>query len=278
MLPSILHSQDDKQLAILAGQSEYVHDPQGTTTLMEVHKMKLDYNCTGADRKKLVAAIADHLGQKAKYLGAPSFAYQVDCITIDKNGVLQLSDMADPDWVEGIEKHLADNGFECVSFAYDNPQPDPAQEEVTEDSSDTDISGICISMPRSLFTEQNLSNLRSIVEAKGNLIQKALGAADLPIEVNDTKVSFPWFPAEPTPDELKAYESFVCRLCDMARNQKRVTAKEKETDNEKYAFRCFLLRLGFIGDEFKVARKVLLKNFTGSSAFKSAPTAKEVRS
>ena len=64
----------------------------------------------------------------------------------------------------------------------------------------------------------------------------------------------------------------------MARNQKRVTAKEKETDNEKYSFRCFLLRLGFIGDEFKVARKVLLKNFTGSSAFKSAPTAKEVRS
>ena len=108
--------------------------------------MKLDYNCTGADRKKLVAAIADHLGQEAKYLGAPSFAYQVDCITIDKNGVLQLNDMADPDWVEGIEKHLADNGFECVSFAYDNPQPDPAQEEVTEDSSDTEKGRIAPSL------------------------------------------------------------------------------------------------------------------------------------
>lgn len=230
--------------------------------------MKLDYNCTGADRKKLVVAIAEHLGQKASYLGAPSFAYQVDCITIDKNGVLQLNDMADPDWVEGIEKHLADSGFECVSFAYDNPQPEPTQEKENEDFSDTGISGICISMPRSLFTEQNLSNLHSIVEAKGNLIRKALGAVELPIEVTEAKVSFPWFPSEPTHNDLRVYESFVCRLCDMARNQKRVTAKEKSTDNEKYTFRCFLLRLGFIGNEYKEARKILLRNFTGSSAFK----------
>ena len=62
----------------------------------------------------------------------------------------------------------------------------------------------------------------------------------------------------------------------MARNQKRVNAKEKDTDNEKYAFRCFLLRLGFIGDEYKIARKILLRNFSGSSAFKSSPKAKEV--
>ena len=238
--------------------------------------MKLDYNCTGADRKKLVAAIAEHLGRKVKYLGAPSFSYQVDCITIDKNGILHLNDMADPDWVEGIEKKLADSGFECASFSYDDPQPEPTQEEVAEDSSDADFSGICISMPRSLFTEQNLANLHSIVEAKGSLIRKALGAKELPIEVSDLKISFPWFPAEYTPDELQAYESFVCRLCDMARNQKRVTAKEKETDNEKYAFRCFLLRLGFIGNEFKSARKILLRNFSGSSAFKSTPKAKEV--
>ena len=54
----------------------------------------------------------------------------------------------------------------------------------------------------------------------------------------------------------------------MARTQKRITAKEKEVDNEKYAFRCFLLRLGFIGAEFKTDRKILLRNLSGSSAFK----------
>ena len=54
-----------------------------------------------------------------------------------------------------------------------------------------------------------------------------------------------------------------------AKEAKRVTAKEKDTDNDKYAFRCFLLRLGFIGDEFKGARKILLSRLSGNSAFKS---------
>jgi len=62
----------------------------------------------------------------------------------------------------------------------------------------------------------------------------------------------------------------------MAKTQKRVTAKDKTVDNDKYAFRCFLLRLGFIGAEYKADRKILLKNLTGSSAFKGgAPDADE---
>ena len=44
---------------------------------------------------------------------------------------------------------------------------------------------------------------------------------------------------------------------------------EKAVENEKYAFRCLLLRLGFVGAEYKADRKILLKNLTGSSAFKS---------
>ena len=64
----------------------------------------------------------------------------------------------------------------------------------------------------------------------------------------------------------------------MARNQKRVTAKKKETDNDKYAFRCFLLRLGFIGTDYKTERKILLRNLSGSSAFKSGAKKTEVES
>ena len=55
----------------------------------------------------------------------------------------------------------------------------------------------------------------------------------------------------------------------MALNQKRITAKEKPVDNDKYAFRCFLLRLGFIGEDYKTERKILLRNLSGSLAFKS---------
>jgi magnesium-transporting ATPase (P-type) len=49
---------------------------------------------------------------------------------------------------------------------------------------------------------------------------------------------------------------------------KRVVATPTKIDNDKYAFRCFLLRLGFIGDEYKIARNVLLRYLTGNSAFR----------
>ena len=103
------------------------------------------------------------------------------------------------------------------------------------------------------------------------MIRKSLGVADLPVEVTDTKVSFPWFAGTPLPEEVKAYDHFICALSEMARNQKRITAKKHDTGNDKYAFRCFLLRLGFIGAEYKQERKILLRNLTGSSAFKAVP-------
>ena len=57
--------------------------------------------------------------------------------------------------------------------------------------------------------------------------------------------------------------------CKMSKEQKRINSTEKKVSNEKYAFRCFLLRLGFIGEEYKTDRRILLKNLTGSSAFKN---------
>lgn len=125
-------------------------------------------------------------------------------------------------------------------------------------------------MPRTYFTEDAIGNLENLIEAKGSLIKKALGLEELPIEVTEDKVSFPWFSITPEDSKtVNSYTHLIYALCEMARNQKRINAKEKEVDNEKYAFRCFLLRLGFIGAEYKTERKILLKNLTGSAAFKS---------
>ena len=98
---------------------------------------------------------------------------------------------------------------------------------------------------------------------------KALETDDLPILVNEEEVSFPWFHMTDDADTNQAYFHLVTKLCAMAKEAKRVTATEKAVDNEKYAFRCFLLRLGFIGSEYKVYRKILMQNLTGSAAFKS---------
>ena len=229
--------------------------------------MIINYNVSGSDRKQLVAAIAEHTGEKAKYLGAPGFAYQIGGFTVSVDGKVTIEDNST---AAPLIHFLREKGFQA-----EDPLADCIADDADEEVKADEARGICISIPRSLFTDNSIDNLKTIVAAKSNLIKKALGTDDLTIEETETKISFPWFPGTPTPEELKAYDTFICKLCEMARNQKRVSAKEKEVDNEKYAFRCFLLRLGFIGAEFKTERKILLRNLTGSSAFRSGQS-KEV--
>lgn len=215
--------------------------------------MEVKCHASGAERKRLVQTVSDWLGVPAKYCGAPTFNYKVDYLTIDRNGILSFDDRADSEVIEQLLQHIYDEGFD-IDQSHTEDEDEPC--------------GVCVSMPKSLFTDDSLENLKALIAAKGSLIKKSLSVDDLPLEITDMKVSFPWFPETPTPEELKAYDTFICKLCELARTQKRVTATEKPTGNEKYAFRCFLLRLGFIGAEYKEARKILLRNLAGSSAFK----------
>ena len=111
-------------------------------------------------------------------------------------------------------------------------------------------------------------NLKNLVSSKEGLIKKALGVDALPMMFTPEKISFPWFETQPDADVAQAATEFIAALCKTAKTQKRVTAKEREVENEKYAFRCFLLRLGFIGAEYKDTRKVLLRNLSGNGAFR----------
>ncbi len=209
--------------------------------------MTINYNVTGSERKRLVQTIAEIMECDAKYKGAPTFAYEVDYFTIDKNGVLSFDDRADSEEVEKLIEGLAERGFEFDGY---------------------DKTALTIEMPRSSFTDTALENLSRLVESKGYLIKKALGVTDLSILKGEETVSFPWFSDASDPDAVKTYTHFITALCQMAKSQQRVNSIEKPVDNEKYAFRCFLLRLGFIGAEYKAERKILLSKLTGSSAFK----------
>jgi hypothetical protein len=73
----------------------------------------------------------------------------------------------------------------------------------------------------------------------------------------------------PEPDEAKAYTEFIAAICRMSKGQKRISATERSTDNEKFTFRVFLIRLGFVGDEYKVTRRILLRNLSGNSAWRN---------
>ena len=198
--------------------------------------MELYYNRTGAERKELVAAIAEITGEKSKYLGAPSMAYQIGDYRVSKEGILSGPDSDD------LTLELSNRGFEGECREHE----------------------VNISIPLEYV---DVGNLIHLLEAKGELIKKALGIENTFIKEEDETVTFPWF-KDLTPDEVQTYTKFISALCKMSVTQKRVTAKAKDVENEKYAFRCFLLRLGFIGDEFKADRKILLSKLDGSAAFK----------
>jgi len=128
---------------------------------------------------------------------------------------------------------------------------------------------LVIEIPLTGFTPEKLDNLAKLVTAKATLLKSTLGAEDLPIVQTNNTLRFPWFIGELDDGDVHAYTLLIAKICEAAKEKHRVTAKEREVDNPKYAMRCWLLSLGFIGDEYKQVRKILLKNLAGNSAFKS---------
>ena len=226
--------------------------------------MEIRYNVTGAKRKELVKVIADATGARAEYKFMPTCNYEIDYFTVTKDGTLLFDDRADSEEVEQVLETIAAAGFECE--AHDGEKlPTEEESKAIDTAPQNKTVGLMVEIP---LDKVAVGNLTKLLDAKGGLIKKALGVDTLPIEIQEDRVAFPWFPELPDADSVKAYTHFISALCEMSKNAKRVTVTEKAVDNEKYAFRCFLLRLGFIGSEYKAERKILLKNLTGSSAFK----------
>jgi hypothetical protein len=229
----------------------------------EVHTMRANYNMTGKDRKALVDAIAAITGEAAEYQFVPTCAYKIGNITVDKEGGVSCDD---EEKLNRVMAALGEKGFHPAAdeTAADEPT-EPAQEPKTEET------GLTISLPLSSASVGNLTNL---LTAKGDLIRKALGVDDIRIEVTEDKILFPWFSKVPEADEAKAYTDFIAAICKLSKDQKHVSATPHPVENEKYAFRCFLLRLGFIGAEYKPERKILLRNLSGNSSWKNGAPAK----
>lgn len=235
----------------------YVH-ARKTQITKEERNMIMHYAASGKKRKKLAEVVAKEIGVDAIYQGAPSYSYKMDYFTVDREGALVFDAELDSDEVIRVLGAIAEAGFTPID---DEEQPAESR-------------GIAIQMPE--MSGDELSRLEALIESKESLLKKAIGAESLTVGEKDGKLDFPWFKADATADETKAYMDLVTALCRVAKESKRITAKDRPVENEKYAFRCFLLKLGFIGDEYKISRKILLKNFTGSSAFKNGGAADDV--
>ncbi len=128
---------------------------------------------------------------------------------------------------------------------------------------------ITVPMPTEMSEDIFKERLTKLLNAKANIIKKALNTDTVDFVIKDSDITFNWLKGDATPELIQATTKLICGIVKLITTGKSVKCKEREIKSEKYAMRCFLLRLGFIGDEFKLDRKVLMQNLTGSSSFRT---------
>ena len=187
-------------------------------------------------RKQVAHALGEIIGEDARYLGVPSCAYKIGEYLIGKDGTVEIED---GEVLDALEKM----GF-----------------TPTEDLTLTvNVGGE--------YDEQTVANLRQLIENKEELFKAAFRTGDLEINLTDEGISFPWFTLD-EPSDAMCFVEFCSHLVGFANEQSRVNRKHDNSDNQKFAMRTFLNRIGMVGDEFKTARRVILRYLSGSSAFR----------
>ncbi len=249
--------------------------------------MRFSTKVTGLERKQLASVIADTIGEQPKYAGVPSFNYNAGGWTVNKQGIVTTPEM-------GIkEEHVT---LRMVLDALNIAEAKPE-------------GNLTITLSMDGHNGNTLRNLVNLIWSKQTLIQKALaryevilaasfvkainavpidsledfvrvvnnaieageitGRSDLDIDLVEKTISFSFFNASLDAEEVHAFGVFCWQLNEQAKKQKFSSTKQKETNNDKYAFRCFLLKLGFIGAEYKAERNILLSRLDGNAAYRT---------
>lgn len=203
-------------------------------------------------RKKLAEALAAHLGVNPVYAGTPSFDYLIGQARLDRDWVLHLPEDIDTD---ALTEMVITAGFA------------PKGEEY----------GLTLAFPTTRWDEATAAKLDALLAAKGALIAKALGIPATPMNLNavEETVEFAWFEQLPNAEVIEAASVLLQLMIEHAKTATRISPKPPAPGNDKYAMRCWLLRLGMIGDSYKHVRRVLLANLEGNAARKTTPTQAE---
>ena len=223
------------------------------------------------DRKELVKDLSQHLGVKAKYLGVPSFAYEIGDFTVTREGKI-VNKAGDEMTLEEIIRPTSVDEFDQIEIAF----------------------------PLEGHDARSIRNLLNMIYSKEPLIKKAYALEDTIVEkelideisglenldelltfidennckgisFEDEKITFKFIKGD-----IKISSEFLSLLIKKAKELKHTTSRQVETDNDKYSFRTWLIRLGMVGPNYKEHRKLLLSNLEGSSAFRNGlPANKE---
>ena len=180
---------------------------------------------------------------------------------------------------EGAERPDTTAEAEVAPAATGEAADTPAESAETADPSDDAMeegaaadqgaaTKFAVSIPRKTLTDDALERLKLIVSNKEVLFKRAVIADALPIEVTEEEVAFPWFTLTGVDGEAAAYAQFITALCQMASEQTRILDKPYDGDNDRFAMRIFMVRLGMKGAAFALSRKLMMKHLTGNSGWR----------
>ncbi len=247
--------------------------------------MELIYHAK-ENRKELVKALVTLTQQPPAYAGPPTYNYTVGNFTVNRNGNIVIPDDTEEPVAQELIDSLDNLGFTCIMTEKHEDltkASEEASEETQEADEETEISEqselknepthVTLSFPLELFADEAITRMRAIVASKQSLLKKALDTDNLDITIADGKVCFPWFTDHGIEGEVDAYSKLAYAIAKMAITQNRVLATEKQNADEKLAMRLFLIRLNFIGDEYKTARAILMRNFSSNESRKKTDAA-----
>ena len=261
------------------------------------------------NRKEIVQALEEKWGVKARYLGAPTFAYEVGDYRVDRSGAVTGKSNPDDEipafeelqMSEGEELGLGKQPREDVQGENGmraDDCPDPEESEGPFPACAFPLYGLSADMLRNLVnmlaSKQNLITAafaleRPILDAQlaEELEGRETGDVDSFVAVWDeleqgrapgmklnaaTRTLLLEMPKQaPAAEEMEAFAVLMVFMVNFAKCIKSASRKTAQQENPRYAMRTWLIRLGMNGDEFKTARKVLLAKLDGNSAFRRAP-------
>lgn len=247
------------------------------------------------ERKELVNALGEHFGVKPKYMGAPSFAYQIqaedETYIIDRVGSI---------------KNSKGNELTLESILKPEQVEPEIEAQVKDKREEQHIDGFEVAIPLGEHTAITLRNLVNMLSCKQKLIAKAFDLKEPILDENFAKdlaekdtsnlgnleisvqevgaerckglvfdfekanLTFKLLAEDLNQDKIAAFIDLFVHINKNALTLKHASFKPAQEENPKFAFRTWLTRLGMIGDEFKATRKTLLANLEGNGAFRKA--------
>lgn len=246
---------------------------------MEYPKYKLEIELTGITRKKAAEIISQFIGgnimfssENSQYeitdsrgnrtwLAAPSGSIETQRMGSDR--IVKANDYYS---VNIITPYLYRNDLELLL--------ETIKEMKAAGALANDTTKTTVMTQISSNYNQAQESLKNLISSKETLIQKALGTNGSPnvrfTERDYAKMAvFDFYETSLEPKKLKGFIQLSAGLTRYAAEHKVIAKEDIPYENEKFAFRTWLVRLGFVGSDFKEARSVFMENLSGNTAWKT---------